>query len=89
MSPPRNEYSAVAVAMDWATRITAVSLEMILPGIAGRWLDEWRGTKYWTLLGFGFGMVAGIWHLLVMTRALSAQQLHGKRRGDDSTDDEQ
>lgn len=87
MSPPQNEYSAVAVAMDWATRITAVSLEMVLPGIAGHWLDGWRGTKYWTPLGFGFGMVAGIWHLLVMTRALSARRLHGKRRGDDGADE--
>jgi hypothetical protein len=57
--------------MEWVSRITAVALEMVLPGLGGQWLDRRWGTSFLGLLGFALGMTVGIWHLLQMTRALN------------------
>jgi hypothetical protein len=47
-----------------------VSLEMVLPGVAGTWLDSHLGTVIlFTLVGFGFGTTAAVAHLIQMTRA--------------------
>ena len=56
--------------MEWVSRITSVVVVMVLPGLAGHWLDAWLGTSFLALLGFGFGLVAGMWHLLTMTGAI-------------------
>lgn len=61
--------SPVALGFDWASRITAVSLEMVLPGIGGQWLDEKFGTSFLALLGFALGLTVGVMHLLAMTRS--------------------
>ena len=51
-----------------------VSFEMVLPGLAGYWLDQRLGTGFaFTVVGFGAGMAGGMWHLMRMTG-----------RGDDS-----
>jgi hypothetical protein len=61
--------SPLAVAAEWASRIMTVSLEMVLPGVIGVWLDGRLGTKLvFALLGFGGGMVLGVWHLLQMLK---------------------
>lgn len=60
----------VALAAEWVGRIIAVGIEMVLPGLAGKWLDDrWGVGPLCTLIGFGLGMTVGIWHLLVMTTA--------------------
>ena len=69
MISPSEDLSPIAVAYQWVSRITSVSLEMVLPGLAGVWLDQKLGTKIlFTLLGFGVGMTGGIWHLIRMTK---------------------
>ena len=46
-----------------------VSLEMVLPGLGGWWVDTRFGsTPAFALVGFGLGMVLGMWHLIQMTR---------------------
>lgn len=60
----------MGIAMEWAARIMAVALEMVLPGLAGMWLDRRCGTWYFVLIGFAFGLVAGMWHLIRATRDL-------------------
>ena len=57
----------MVVALEWVSKITAVALEMVLPGILGHWLDERWGTGFLALLGFGIGMTTGIWHLIRLT----------------------
>ena len=59
----------VALAMEWVSKITTVALEMVLPAIGGRYLDQRLGTKYWALAGLVLGFSVGIWHLLQMTKA--------------------
>jgi hypothetical protein len=46
-----------------------VSLEMVLPGLAGYWLDKQLGTAVlFMLLGFAVGVSAAVIHLVRMTR---------------------
>lgn len=46
-----------------------VSLEMVLPGLAGYWVDQRLGTRVlFLLLGFAAGGVSAAVHLLSMTR---------------------
>lgn len=67
---PPDDRSPAAKAYQWASRIMVVSLEMVLPGLAGYGIDYWLGTvALFTLLGFGFGSWAAVAHLLRMTRA--------------------
>jgi len=59
----------MAVAMEWVSKISVVALEMVLPGLAGHWLDDRLGTEFLALTGFALGIPLGTWHLLVMTGA--------------------
>lgn len=44
-----------------------ISIEMVLPGVLGLWLDNWLGTKaLFTILGFAGGLTLAIWHLVKM-----------------------
>ncbi|MGY8770785.1 MAG: hypothetical protein ACKVH8_20435 [Pirellulales bacterium] len=61
-----DERHPAAIAYEWVGRIFAVCIEMIAPGIAGIWLDKQLGTEFIVILGFAFGTVIGVYHLLVM-----------------------
>jgi hypothetical protein len=71
----------VAVAVEWVSKITTVSLEMVLPAVGGSYLDKRLGTNYWTLVGVVLGTVVGLWHLLQMTRPRGGG--HGRRGPND------
>jgi hypothetical protein len=59
----------MAVAYHWASRIMIVAMEMVLPGLAGHWLDVQLGTVVlFLLVGLGLGCTAAIVHLIQMTR---------------------
>ncbi|MGE5194167.1 MAG: hypothetical protein ACM3U2_16850 [Deltaproteobacteria bacterium] len=70
--PTGDRRPPLAVAMEWVSQITTVVAEMVLPGLAGQWLDRRWGTKFLGLTGFGLGLTVGIWHLLAMTRSRNA-----------------
>jgi hypothetical protein len=77
----------MAEALRWVSRLTTVSLEMVLPGLGGLWLDRQVGTVIlFTLLGFALGLTVGIWHLIRMTSAESSGDSANKR-GDGSSED--
>ena len=67
MAIPPDSRSPMAVALDWVSRITAVALTMVLPGLLGYWLDSRFGTSFLILAGFALGMVGGMWSLLLLT----------------------
>jgi len=75
--------------MEWVSQITTVVAEMVLPGLAGTWLDHRWGTKFLTLVGFALGLTVGIWHLIAMTRPKSAGSGKGQISGDDQTGNDQ
>jgi F0F1-type ATP synthase assembly protein I len=60
----------VAKAYQWASRIMVVSMEMVLPGLGGYWLDKTLGTKVlFMLVGFALGCTAASVHLIRLTRS--------------------
>ena len=59
----------------WSTTITTAALEMVLPGLAGWWLEKQFGIPYLMLAGLALGAPLGLWHLILMTR-----NRPGKRR---------
>jgi hypothetical protein len=60
----------IAAGMAWVSRITTISLEMVLPALGGWWLDQKFGTQFWIIVGMMCGLVLGFWHLMKITRAL-------------------
>ena len=62
------DFSWMAAATNWVSRITTVALEMVLPGLAGLWLDNQLGTRFLSLTGFALGVPLSIWHLITMTK---------------------
>lgn len=63
------DFSWMAEAMNWVSKITTVTLEMILPGLVGLWLDNRLGTGFLALLGLALGVPFGIRHLIAMTKS--------------------
>jgi hypothetical protein len=64
---PPDDRHPLAIAAGWVSQITAVGIEIALPVVIGRWLDQQWGTSYWTLVGAVIGPPIGFWHLLVLT----------------------
>lgn len=64
--------------MVWVSRILAVTAVMVLPGLAGQWLDKRWQTGFLGLIGFLLGLVFGMAYLLIMTK-LPASGSGGRR----------
>jgi ATP synthase protein I len=63
---PRSDYIK---AMQWVSRITSISMEMVLPGVLGYFVDQWLGTKLvFVIGGLILGFVGGIWQLIKLTK---------------------
>lgn len=62
------DFSGMAEAIRWTSRITAVALEMVLPGVAGLWFDNRFGTGFLSPLGFALGVAIGVRCLTTMSR---------------------
>jgi hypothetical protein len=60
--PPSGE------ALEWVSRVLAVAGIMLMPGLAGRWLDGYFGLNFLMLVGFCFGFAIGMWYLLLMAK---------------------
>jgi F0F1-type ATP synthase assembly protein I len=69
VTTPSDNRSPIAKAYQWATRIMVVSMEMVLPGLAGYWIDRQLGSiPLFMLLGFVAGGTAAVVHLVHLTR---------------------
>ena len=53
--------------MEWVAKITTVGLVMVLPGVAGRYLDQRWGTSFLGVAGLALGVVSGFWYLIQLT----------------------
>jgi hypothetical protein len=67
--------------MIWVSQITTIAAEMVLPGLAGQWLDKRWGTNFLVLVGFALGLTTGIWHLIAMTKPRSSSGSSRKPEG--------
>jgi prepilin signal peptidase PulO-like enzyme (type II secretory pathway) len=74
--PPPDTRSPIAIAYAWAWRVITISLEMVIPGLMGIFIDRWLGwlPVVFTILGFGLGMTAGILHLMQIASALNKSE---------------
>jgi F0F1-type ATP synthase assembly protein I len=64
---PSDDRSPIAKAYQWASRIMLASLEMVLPCLAGLWIDTKLGTvALFMVIGLAIGCSLGMWHLLRM-----------------------
>ncbi|MFN5469059.1 MAG: AtpZ/AtpI family protein [Pirellulaceae bacterium] len=64
---------AAAGAIDWVSRVLAVLLVMVAPGMLGSWLDRQLATRWFTAAGFLLGMLAGMVGLVVLVARFHAQ----------------
>lgn len=58
------DLSWIAEGLRWVSIVMTASLEMVVPGILGLWLDSILGTRFLAILGLLVGVPLGIWHLL-------------------------
>jgi len=72
---PEDDRDAIAIAMGWATALMTISVEMVLPGLLGYWLDKRLGFKaLFVFVGFACGMTVAVWHLIRITAADSRKR---------------
>lgn len=72
-----------AAAMEWVAKITTIALEMVLPTIAGSYLDKYLQTRYWVLVGLIVGGVIGFWHLMRITTVVANRRGPSDGEGSD------
>lgn len=78
MTTPPDDRSSQSVGMAWASRGLTVSMEMVIPGVIGLWLDSKFGSNPWlTVAGFALGLVLGMWHLIQMANGSKNTQDFG------------
>lgn len=66
MSEPR---PPLVTAMEWTSRITTISLELVLPILGGYWLDHRLGTRVlFVIVGVILGFSASLWSLLRLVK---------------------
>jgi F0F1-type ATP synthase assembly protein I len=72
--------SAMAKATEWVSRIIAISLGMVLPGLAGYWLDTRLGTiPLFLLVGFALGGLLAYGQLRAIARKTKNQPTKNSR----------
>jgi hypothetical protein len=62
------QVTPIGAAMQWVGRIFAAGLMMVLPGLAGEWIDGSLGTSFFVLLGFVVGISTSLYYLILVTR---------------------
>jgi hypothetical protein len=65
LGPREVPRSSLSIGWEWSSRITSISLEFVLPIVAGWWLDRSLGTTPGAIiLGAILGFAIGMTHLL-------------------------
>jgi ATP synthase protein I len=82
--------SPIAIAVHWASQVTTISIEMVLPILLGVWVDSKLGTKaVFTIVGGIGGLWMGIWYLLRITKTIAEGDNKRKpenKNGQDNTE---
>lgn len=84
VTEPRDTRAPIAQAFAWASRITGIALEMVLPGALGYWIDQHLGTRFvFLILGTVFGVVSGMVQLVRLAKPQDNQA--GKDKGSETS----
>lgn len=66
--------------MMWATRITSLSMEMVVPALLGLWADQSWGTTPWLLiLGACLGLLLAGLHFAQLVKVLAGEDSSNRR----------
>ncbi len=66
--------------MMWATRITSLSMEMVVPALLGLWADQSWGTTPWLLiLGACLGLLLAGMHFVQLVKVLAGEGNSNRR----------
>jgi hypothetical protein len=66
---PKDDRAPVAKAVDLVSRIFSACAAFALPPVLGNWCDNrWQTGYLFTLIGLGFGAIAGGWLLYKLTQ---------------------
>lgn len=74
----QDERRAINASINTFSRVIAVMIFMVLPGIAGYFLDGWLGTRFLITMGFILGMIFAIFGLINIAKQAN-DQLRRKR----------
>ena len=84
-----DERSLIAKAWGLGYQATSISLEMVVPGLIGLWVDRVVGTlPLFLILGVIFGMTAGMIHLVQFAKRVgeaSESPTHRDHNGEGRT----
>ena len=70
MNTSRQERPWLAAAAEWTSKITTLAGQMVLPVLAGLWLDRVVGTVWiFLVLGAALGFTSGMYQLVLWVRA--------------------
>ena len=72
--PATPRRSPLAEAYTWVSRIMSCSLTMVLPGIAGRYLDAHFEISMLEISGWIIGPILGFYQLLTITKVSTRKQ---------------
>ncbi len=62
----------LSVGLEWASRISTIGLEFVLPMVLGYGVDSWlRTTPVGTIAGAVLGFALGMWQTIRMTSKLA------------------
>lgn len=67
-SDRRQQQRQQSLAAEWVSRVLAVCVVMVLPGIGGAWIDQRFGTRFGAVTGFVFGFASGITALILLVK---------------------
>ncbi len=75
-----DDRSPLALAAAWTSRVTTISMEMVLPGLLGYWVDRKLGLPWvFFVLGGLLGLAGGTWHLIRLSQESTGPK--GERKG--------
>ena len=70
-----DQRSMIAKAWGVGYQATSISLEMVVPGLIGLWVDRQVGTlPLFLILGVIFGMTAGMMHLVQFAKHVGGEK---------------
>ncbi len=73
--PDENEPSAIAQAMNWASRVMTMGFSIVVPTFIGYLLDNrWQTAPLLALGGALFGMVVAVWQFYKMLKELGERE---------------
>ncbi len=84
-----DDRSMIAKGWSWGHQAMSISLEMVVPGLLGLWVDHQVGTlPLFLILGVIFGMTAGMIHLVQFAKRINQEGQAPSRRGRETEDGE-